>query len=191
MFRPISSERTTPINSGRTTPSPDADLFEIDESFNQRRFSTAEQEFLEELKSETVFSKNFFMKQKENFQEYKSIIGSKMCCKSLKIYLFGGKYDEEIKNSFYSYSLLMNQWNLIEVEKDELKPPKVMNHTMELLDNSLIIFGGEIEKEGNFSNDLYSFNFKNWEKIKTNLKPSKRSLHSSIIYKKSMYIFGG
>eukprot|EP01080_Neovahlkampfia_damariscottae_P012614 gene12614-6519_t len=189
MFRPISSERTTPIQSGRTTPLPDSDIFEIDDSI-QRRFSTAEQEFLEELKTETVFSKNFFIKEKQNFKEYKSIIGSTICCKSLKIYLFGGKYNEEIKNSFYSYNLLMNEWNKIE---NEFEPPKLMNHTMELFENSLIVFGGELEKEGNFSNEIYSYNFVNWEKIKiqNDKKPSKRSLHSSIVYKKSMYIFGG
>jgi N-acetylneuraminic acid mutarotase len=194
MFRPLSAPSTTITpsvgfeeNEIQSRPvTPNNEIYEIDGLLHSKRFSTAEQEFLEKLKGETIFSKNFLIKEKEYFKN-KSILGSSICSKNSKIYIFGGKFDQNHTNSFYTYSLIDNEWN----EVNNLNLPKMSNHTMSLVGDSFLIFGGE--NEIHQFNDLYSFDFKEWKKIEplSQIKPSKRSKHTSISYNDSLLVFGG
>lgn len=68
-----------------------------------------------------------------------------------------------------------------------------------VLDEFLVLFGGyscsyDFEAEYDY-NDLFSLNLStmNWKKleIKGNLIPDSRYGHSTIIYKKKLYLFGG
>lgn len=57
----------------------------------------------------------------------------------------------------------------------------------------MYIFGG-YDKDTFVSNDLYEFNFHTltWKKVKTKGRyPKDRYHHSAVVYKGSMYIFGG
>jgi hypothetical protein len=203
MFRPLSAPTTnivgfeenevpgrppTPKNeTSSRSVTPNNEIYEIDGLLHSKRFSTAEQEFLEKLKGETIFLKNFLIKEKEKFKN-KSILGSSICCYNSKIFIFGGKFDQNYTNSLYSYSLIDNEWSEM-----NLNLPKMSNHTMTVVSDSSIIFGGENEHEQ--FNDLYSFDFKECKMIElsplNSIKPSKRSKHTSISYNDSLLVFGG
>jgi len=70
-------------------------------------------------------------------------------------------------------------------------------HSATTYNNKILIFGGQVFKdknEYNFFNDFHIFNTKSneWEEIETNGDiPSKRSQHTSFIYKNNLFVVGG
>lgn len=83
------------------------------------------------------------------------------------------------------------KWDIIEQMGDI---PKTRDeHTANVYENAMIIFGGFVN--GVRTNEIfrYNFNTRRWDMIRpvTRIAPPARAAHSAIIYKDSLVIFGG
>ena len=77
-------------------------------------------------------------------------------------YVFGGvNQSEEVSNNLYVYSIEENQWTKYEFEENVV-PPRT-GHSMSLIGNKLVVFGGFAK--GIFSNSVYIYNIdeNSWE----------------------------
>ena len=78
------------------------------------------------------------------------------------IYLWGGRADwtNHLCNQIYLYDPKRHVWTrLVEVKGDV--PDGRDGHSACVVNNSMFIFGGYVQRLKRFSNDLYEFNFKN------------------------------
>jgi hypothetical protein len=97
-----------------------------------------------------------------------------------KIYIFGGSYNDDIVNLIEEFNLENKKMRKI----SNVKVPALSNHTSDLWNHSMIIFGG-IYSTKSSSNDIYCLNLTDFkcEKILVlgDLPPEVRD-HSSVIY---------
>lgn len=74
------------------------------------------------------------------------------------------------------------------------RPSKRRGHSCVIYENSMFIFGG-LSHDDKPLNDVYEFSFNNlrWNKIAINghVMPKPRYHHSAVVFKDSMFIFGG
>lgn len=114
-----------------------------------------------------------------------------------KIYLWGGRADwtNSLCNVLFSYNPKTHLWKKILTEG--LKPDGRDGHTAVVIDNqnTMLIFGGYVQKVEKFSNDIYEYNFKTsvWTLIipKNTIRPHWRDFHTASVIDGKMYIFGG
>jgi len=114
-----------------------------------------------------------------------------------KLYLYGGQLDDVVYNDLCVFNLSSFRrpdvhWEWIS-PKDNVRPPPLTNHSMDIYDNKLWIFGGSTGKK--LSNDLWNFDplLERWDKIKTlgTNQPPPMEEHASVIYKDLMIVYGG
>lgn len=108
------------------------------------------------------------------------------------IYVFGG-YDGHTRyHNMYRYDLKMTKWELLHGKGSV--PSRRFGHSGAIHDASkqLVVFGGWDGKDT--LNDLYCFSLENqeWKKSDTTgTPPPHRYRHTAVIFKNSMFVFGG
>lgn len=113
-----------------------------------------------------------------------------------KLYLYGGQLDDVVYNDLCVFNLSSFRrpdvhWEWV-APKDNIRPPPLTNHSMDVYDNKLWIFGGSTGKR--LSNDLWSFDpqYERWDKIKTlGAQPLPVEEHASVVYKDLLILYGG
>ncbi|CCH46472.1 Kelch repeat-containing protein 1 [Wickerhamomyces ciferrii] len=113
-----------------------------------------------------------------------------------KVYLYGGQLDDVIFNDLCVFNLSSFRrpdvhWEWIN-PKDNIRPPPLTNHSMDVYDNKLWIFGGSNGKKLN--NEIWCFDpeLERWDQIKTlGQLPKPVEEHASVIYKDLLIIYGG
>jgi hypothetical protein len=108
------------------------------------------------------------IKQSEshNIERPKPRVGSAIIFFQNSIYLFGGHdEDNEKLDDFWKYDLATNKWS--EINPEGLKPTGRNGHTMVIINNKIVLFGGilEITKESDevFIYDLSTNTWKTYE----------------------------
>lgn len=113
-----------------------------------------------------------------------------------KLYLYGGQLDDTIYNDLMVFNLSSFrrpdvQWELVQTT-DSIQPPPLSNHSMDVYDNKLWIFGGS--NGIRLSNDLWVFDplLNKWSKPPTSgISPPPLEEHASVVYKDLLIIHGG
>lgn len=114
-----------------------------------------------------------------------------------KLYLYGGQLDDVVYNDLCVFNLSSFRrpdvhWEWVH-PSDNIRPPPLTNHSMDVYDNKLWIFGGSTGKR--LSSDLWCFDpqLERWDKIKTlgQQQPEPVEEHASVIYKDLMIVYGG
>lgn len=115
-----------------------------------------------------------------------------------KLYIIGGKKSTfENSNKIFTFDLVNKNWeNLSDNKKGNLEKFPALDSFSEnlYLDEKIIIFGGFLSKEGKYSNNIIEIDIsKNViKKIEQSLiAPVARANHKSVLFEKSLYIFGG
>ncbi|KAH3676393.1 hypothetical protein WICMUC_002024 [Wickerhamomyces mucosus] len=113
-----------------------------------------------------------------------------------KVYLYGGQLDDVIFDDLVMFNLSSFRrpdvhWEWI-TPKGDVRPPKLTNHTMDVYDNRLFIFGGSNKDQ--LFNDVWRFDPVTdlWELIKTfgDIPPPLEE-HASVVHKDILIIHGG
>lgn len=116
---------------------------------------------------------------------------------STRLYLFGGKQDDEVFNDLFFFNLnnfksLDAAWEKVKPIND-FKPPPLVNHTMSIYKNKIYIFGGSYhDKEP--SNDLwcYDTSTNRWSKVfVSGSLPLPVYEHASCVVGDRLYVYGG
>ncbi|ODQ58911.1 hypothetical protein WICANDRAFT_16241, partial [Wickerhamomyces anomalus NRRL Y-366-8] len=114
-----------------------------------------------------------------------------------KLYLYGGQLDDVVYNDLCVFNLSSFRrpdvhWEWVH-PSDHIRPPPLTNHSMDVYDNKLWLFGGSTGKK--LTNELWCFDpqMERWDKIKTlgNQRPQPVEEHASVIYKDLMIVYGG
>lgn len=111
------------------------------------------------------------------------------------LYVFGGKGvkvgKEEIYRDFYKFNLKTRTWTEIKGERAVLEIR--FGHCANVYKDSMYTFGGWNGK--NCLDDFYQYSFQTniWYNLKNSSgeKPCARYRHDSLVYKDSLYLFGG
>eukprot|EP01080_Neovahlkampfia_damariscottae_P002030 gene2030-1537_t len=110
-----------------------------------------------------------------------------------KLYVFGGYDGKNYLGSLYEYDFTLKKWNLL--LKDVKNLTDRAFHSSVIYKDKMYIFGG-YNLFGCRDSSVWEFSFK--QKIFTKLllsgenpPPYKRRNHTAVVYKDSMYIFGG
>lgn len=114
-----------------------------------------------------------------------------------KLYLYGGQLDDIVYDDLIVFNLSSFRrpdvhWQWIKPDPASIRPPPLTNHTMDVYDNKLWIFGGSNGSQ--LSNSLYSFDpiTNSWENVHTfGAVPKPIEEHSSVIYKDLLIVYGG
>eukprot|EP01132_Coremiostelium_polycephalum_P000610 gene610-758_t len=118
-----------------------------------------------------------------SFLEFSDILRLKIVCKRF----------HKITSEYSLYRLFV-----IKLQTTGSKISPRVCHSAVVHKNSMFVYGGHLPDCHTFikdvKNDIYSYNFetRKWLKIETNGKPlPNKTEHSAVVYKGSMYIFGG
>lgn len=107
-----------------------------------------------------------------------------------ELYIWGGTPFDKHSNQFFKFNPNSNTWSIVQTE-NPIAPR--FGHTMNLLKDSFILFGGFC-KEIEYSNTIQRFCLKKkiWSEIKfKNEPPERRYMHSSLIYTNNLFIYSG
>eukprot|EP01012_Entosiphon_sulcatum_P046682 TRINITY_DN6289_c0_g1_i1.p1 TRINITY_DN6289_c0_g1~~TRINITY_DN6289_c0_g1_i1.p1 ORF type:complete len:986 (+),score=155.18 TRINITY_DN6289_c0_g1_i1:22-2979(+) len=109
-------------------------------------------------------------------------------------YVYGGMTGATESGDFHQCTMDGREWEPVFVAKGS-PPPPLAEHTACILLGRMLLFGGH--SGGRYFNQLFAFDFDSGEWVdvpvqskKTQL-PRARSGHSSVVYGRRMYIFGG
>jgi hypothetical protein len=108
------------------------------------------------------------------------------------MFIFGGISSKGSPlDELLEFKFEMQSWSII--QGDGNKPSARSGHSAVVFENVMYIFGGKSADDQPLG-DLYEFNFENlkWTKIHTTgTAPSPRYDYSAVVYKESIFIFGG
>lgn len=109
------------------------------------------------------------------------------------IYLFGGTDGQSRNNDLHRFDPQSKTWALISVTGS---PPLSRSGSQcAIYKSSIYFFGGYTKKDGEYFNDLHTFDIESsqWEEVKCSSpeQPLQRTDHTLSIYKDSLYVFGG
>lgn len=113
-----------------------------------------------------------------------------------KLFLYGGQLDDAIHNDLVMFNLSSFRrpdchWEWI-TPADPVRPPPLTNHTMDVYDNKLWLFGGSTGHK--LVNDLWVYDpaSNKWDNPKTfGTPPPPVEEHASVIHKDCLIIYGG
>ena len=80
-----------------------------------------------------------------------------------KVYIFGGSNSFNENSKFYSLDLKSLKWEMVNARGEV--PPLRDEHTANMYEGTMVIFGGFVD--GERTNDIYRYYFKEnkWEKV--------------------------
>lgn len=105
----------------------------------------------------------------------------------------GGTSNKEKLNSVYQLDIASNTWKKLVSNADEPRPWNRSYHCSEIIENYLVVFGGEFFHD---LDDLWLFDLENcvWTEAKmahNEIKPKARKFASSFQYNNRFYLIGG
>lgn len=117
------------------------------------------------------------------------------------LYLFGGQLDDDRFNDMWCFDLSnfrkpTTQWRQIfqNDSRSEIQPPPLANHTMNVYDGRIFVFGGSTTG-GVLSNTLYCFDpvKESWSvcEYSSKFQPPPMEEHSAVLYEHFLVIIGG
>ncbi|CAD7960621.1 unnamed protein product [Amoebophrya sp. A120] len=112
-----------------------------------------------------------------------------------KFYLMGGTDESARQNDIYCFDCETNNWTMLQNIKGN--PPSARSGSKAIVySDSIYFFGGYTKKDGEYFQDLYSFNLRSsfWQKIKAEneeLRPHPRTDHTCCNYGPNIFVFGG
>ncbi|XP_068159477.1 kelch domain-containing protein 3 [Drosophila tropicalis] len=110
-----------------------------------------------------------------------------------RIYIWGGRNDENLCNVLYCFDPKLASWSRPNVSG--CLPGARDGHSACVIGNSMFIFGGFVDEINEFSSDVHSLNLDTmeWRYVQTfGVPPSYRDFHAAVAYEQErMYIFGG
>ena len=111
------------------------------------------------------------------------------------VYIFGGNSSIHYNNDIFCFSLINKKWEKIIINKEN-KPLPRCGHTSTIIENNLIIYGGESPMNNNRLNeDILIFNTINknfiYPKIKNHNIVGQRIGHICISISQTIFIHGG
>jgi N-acetylneuraminic acid mutarotase len=124
---------------------------------------------------------------------YSARTGHTVACDSKYIYLFGGTDGQSRNNDLYKFDPISKTWSLLEATGTV--PQSRSGSQCVLYMNLIYFFGGYTKKDGEYFNDLSTFdiNHLRWSEALINGPevPCKRTDHTLSLYKDCLYVFGG
>ncbi|XP_017477425.1 PREDICTED: kelch domain-containing protein 3 [Rhagoletis zephyria] len=109
-----------------------------------------------------------------------------------KVYMWGGRNDEQLCNVLYCFDPQTMSWFRPEVKG--AIPGARDGHSACVVDHCMYIFGGFVDEINEFSCDVHCLDFRTmeWRYVQTfGAPPSFRDFHSAASIYGRMYIFGG
>ena len=111
------------------------------------------------------------------------------------VYIFGGNSSIQYNNDIYCFNLINKKWEKIKINEQN-KPIPRCGHTSTIIENNIIIYGGESPMNNNRLNeDVLIFNTINnnflYPKIKNHNIIGQRKGHICIGISQSIFIYGG
>ncbi|XP_034652342.1 kelch domain-containing protein 3 [Drosophila subobscura] len=110
-----------------------------------------------------------------------------------RIYIWGGRNDENLCNVLYCFDPKTAKWTRPVVTG--CLPGARDGHSACVIGNSMYIFGGFVDEINEFSSDVHTLNLDTmeWTYVQTfGVPPSYRDFHAAVAYEEErMYIFGG
>ncbi|KAK9890770.1 hypothetical protein WA026_012115 [Henosepilachna vigintioctopunctata] len=110
------------------------------------------------------------------------------------IYLLGGRNGNLPMKDFWRYNLVTGKWHQLKPSGDKL--PCLQEHSAIAYKESLYVFGGEVGFSAGTETPLWLYDIKanTWKKIRSRkgvASPKGRRGHTALVYKGSMFIYGG
>lgn len=116
------------------------------------------------------------------------------------IYIHGGRFGNlALEDDVWRFDAHHNSWLQLDTW-GSCKPANLQEHTLVEFNEQLYLFGGQVSasnQENSFwrldlaSNEWHSLSMKSSRRFGTYLGPTNRRGHSAVIYRSSMFIFGG
>ncbi|XP_063235447.1 kelch domain-containing protein 3 [Bacillus rossius redtenbacheri] len=109
-----------------------------------------------------------------------------------KIYVWGGRNDEESCNKLFCFDTAVLKWVSVSARGDT--PGARDGHSACVIDHCMYVFGGFVENIERFSQDVHALNLQtfNWTLVQTRGEPPLyRDFHTATAIGHLMYIFGG
>ncbi len=111
------------------------------------------------------------------------------------VYIFGGNSSIQYNNDIYSFNLINKKWEKIKISKEN-KPLPRCGHTSAIIENNIVIYGGESPMINNRLNEnVLIFNTINnnfiYPKIKNHNIIGQRKGHICISISQTIFIYGG
>ena len=111
------------------------------------------------------------------------------------VYIFGGNSSIQYNNDIYSFNLINKKWEKIKINKEN-KPLPRCGHTSAIIENNIVIYGGESPMINNRLNEnVLIFNTINnnfiYPKIKNHNIIGQRKGHICISISQTIFIYGG
>ena len=124
---------------------------------------------------------------------YSARTGHTIVCDNRNIYLFGGTDGQSRNNDLHRFDSQSCTWSLI--QSSGQPPPSRSGSQCAIFSSKIYFFGGYTKKDGDYFNDLYTFDIETsiWEKVNpaNEILPRERTDHTLSLYKDTLYIFGG
>eukprot|EP00112_Aurelia_sp_Birch-Aquarium-sp1_P002510 Seg1278.10 transcript_id=Seg1278.10/GoldUCD/mRNA.D3Y31 product="Ras guanine nucleotide exchange factor F" protein_id=Seg1278.10/GoldUCD/D3Y31 len=109
------------------------------------------------------------------------------------IYIFGGRGRTSTLKDLWRYSLVENAWDLTKGQSGSI-PPALQEQTAVVYKNDAYIFGGAFATDQRtpfWSYEFESLTWKDLSRRKFQKEPLNRRAHTAVVYRDSMFIFGG
>ncbi|XP_055668156.1 uncharacterized protein LOC114014057 [Falco peregrinus] len=113
------------------------------------------------------------------------------------IYLYGGRNTTGLKD-FWRYNIVKNEWEMLDCSRNG--PEELEEHSMVAYKGTLYIFGGMVDSaftQGKTPLWIYDTDSARWTECcnvpaeTESSAPANRKGHSAVVYRSSMYIYGG
>ncbi|KAJ3428815.1 hypothetical protein M0812_24149 [Anaeramoeba flamelloides] len=149
-----------------------------------------------EIQRKSLLSRTLWTKIKTTGLKPPPLHWSKGCIYKEHFYVYGGKTQNQFPNletnKLYRISLPNKNWEIVTTEEGEVPSPR-FGHTMSLVGNTIIIFGGTNGKKRFGDLHLFSVEESIWSNNPETYgdHPSARSGHSASVIGNQLWIFGG
>uniref|UniRef100_A0A8C3L851 Uncharacterized protein n=1 Tax=Chrysolophus pictus TaxID=9089 RepID=A0A8C3L851_CHRPC len=113
------------------------------------------------------------------------------------VYLYGGRNTTSLRD-FWRYNIARNEWEMLDCSGDG--PEELEEHSMVAYKGTLYIFGGMVDSAFTQAKTplwIYDTDSARWTEghdvpaEMESLAPTNRKGHSAVVYRASMYIYGG
>lgn len=110
-----------------------------------------------------------------------------------KLYLFGGQSQDADLNDLWAYDIHTNAWEALTAAP---APPARAGHSIVVIGDDIVVFGGFIFSLGAASSELWAFNTKSksWTLLSAGaggLTPEPRYGHGAVALGNNMVVYGG
>jgi len=123
---------------------------------------------------------------------YSPRTGHACVCDGEYFYLFGGTDGSARQSDVHICHMETREWQ--KIKTNGIPPSARSGAQAVVLDRMVWFFGGYTKKDGEYFNDVHSYSIEShyWASVNTlGEPPSRRTDHSIVLYKGSLFLFGG